>query len=113
MKKKNIIKSSREYTEIIKQCPYIKNQHFIIYFRQNNQENRYGISVPTKTGKAHIRNKLKRRVKNIIDNNERSIQKTKDYVIIIRKSLLDVSYQEMEISLLTLLKKIGDQNEKK
>lgn len=113
MKKINIIKSSREYTEIIKTCPYIKNSHFIIYYRKNNTHNRYGISVPTKIGKANIRNKIKRRIKNIIDNNEKSIQKTYDYVIIIRKSLLDLSYQEMKTSLLTLLTKIGAKYEKK
>lgn len=113
MKKINIIKSSREYTEIINKCPYVKNKYFIIYYRQNNEKNRYGISVPTKTGKANIRNKIKRRVKNIIDNQETSIQKPYDYVIIIRKSLLELSYQEMMINLLNLFKQIGVKNEKK
>lgn len=112
MKKTNIIKSSREYTEIIKKCQYIKNSNFIIYYRKNNEKNRYGISVPTKIGKANVRNKIKRRIKNIIDINEISIQKTYDYVIIIRKGLLELSYKEIEISLLNLLKKIGVKNEK-
>ena len=112
MKKKDIIKSSREYTEIIKKCRYAKNSHFIIYYRQTENKNRYGISVPTKIGKANIRNKIKRRIKNIIDINEITIQKNYDYVIIIRKGLLELSYKEIEISLLNLLKKIGAQNEK-
>ena len=112
MKKKDIIKSSREYTEIIKKCKYVKNKYFIIYFRKNNNYNRYGISVPTKTGKANIRNKIKRRIKNIIDINKISIQKSFDYVIIIRKGLVELSYKEIEINLLDLLKKIGEQNEK-
>lgn len=113
MKKINIIKSSREYTEIIKQCPYVKNKDFIIYYRENKDKNRYGISVPTKIGKANIRNKLKRRTKNIIDNQDLTIQRTYDYVIIIRKSLLEATYQDMNLSLTSLLKKIGAQNEKK
>lgn len=108
MKKINIIKSSREYTEIIKTCHYIKNYDFIIYYRKNEEKNRYGISVPTKYGKANLRNKIKRRIKNIIDNNEKYIQKTYDYVIIIRKGLKEKTYQEIEISILNLLKKIGE-----
>ena len=112
MKKKNIIKSSREYTEIIKNSKYVKNSGFIIYFQKGNKINRYGISVPTKTGKANVRNKIKRQIKNIIDINETSIQKPFNYVIIIRKGLLELSYQEKEISLLNLLKKIGENNEK-
>ena len=113
MKKRNIIKSSLEYTEIIKKCHYIKNQNFVIYYRQNSEKNRYGISVPTKIGKANIRNKIKRRIKNIIDMNEISIQKTYDYVIIIKKSLLNLTYKEIETSLLDLFKKIGAKNENK
>ena len=60
MKKKNIIKKETEFTEIIHKCRYKKNSYFVIYYRKNNEFNRYGISVPKKTGKAHIRNKIKR-----------------------------------------------------
>ena len=112
MKKKNIIKSSREYTEIINTSNFKKNSNFIIYYQNGKIINRYGISVPKKIGKANIRNKIKRQVKNIIDNNETSIQKPFNYVIIIRKGLLELSYKEIEISLLNLLEKIGDHNEK-
>jgi len=108
MKKKDIIKSSRTYTEIIKTSKFIKNKEFIIYYRINNDKNYYGISVPTKTGKAHIRNKIKRRIKNIIDINEKSIQKPYEYVIIIRKGLLGLSYKDIENSFMNLIKKIGD-----
>ena len=63
MKKKNIIQSKLEFTEIIKTCKYKKDNYFIIYYRKNNTRNRYGISIPKKTGKAVIRNKIKRKVK--------------------------------------------------
>ena len=112
MKKNKIIKSSNEFTKIIKTSKYLKNSNFIIYYQKNDTSNRYGISVPKKIGKANVRNKIKRRIKNIIDINEFSIQKTFNYVIIIRKGLLELSYKEIEISLLSLLKKIGDYDEK-
>lgn len=108
MKKKNIIKSKFEYTEIIKKSKYIKNKYFVIYFRQNDSNNRYGISVPTKTGKAHIRNKIKRRLKNIIDNNQINIQNSYDYVIIVRKSIVELNYQQMENNFLALIEKMGE-----
>ena len=108
MKKKNIIKKGMEFTEIIHECPYIKNSYFVIYYRKNNTFNRYGISVPKKTGKAHIRNKIKRRIKNIIDINEKNIHKSYDYVIIIRKRLIELNYVEIERSLLTLIDRIGE-----
>lgn len=112
MKKKEIIKSSLEYTKIIKNCSYVKNNYFIIYYRKNKSTNRYGISVPTKTGKANVRNKIKRRLKNIIDTNKFSIHKSYDYVIIVRKRLLELTYKEMESSFINVIKKIGEKNEK-
>ena len=111
MKKKNIIQKEQEFTEIIKNCHYKKNDYFIIYYRNNNEKNRYGISIPKKTGKAYIRNKIKRRIKNIIDLNEKNIHKTYDYVIIIRKRLVELNYQEIEENLIPLIKKIGERYE--
>lgn len=113
MKKRNIIKSKDEYTEIIKKCKYVKNNYFVIYYRNNEKINRYGISVPKKTGKAHIRNKIKRQIKNIIDNSEFNIQNTYDYVIIVRKRLIELNYREIEKSLLSLLRRIGEINYEK
>ena len=112
MKKKHIIKSKNEFTEIINNCKYIKNNYFIIYYRKNNKSNRYGISIPKKTGKAVIRNKIKRRIKNIIDNNKLIIQIPYDYVIISRKRLIELNYQDMELNLINLIKKLGEENEK-
>ena len=111
MKKKNIIKKEQEFTKIIHKCPYKKNSYFVIYYRENKEFNRYGISVPKKTGKAYIRNKIKRRIKNIIDNNEKNIHKSYDYVIIIRKRLIELNYQEMELNLLSLINRIGAKDE--
>lgn len=108
MKKKEIIQKSNEFTEIIHKCPYKKNNYFIIYYRKNKEHNRFGISVPTKTGKANIRNKIKRRVKNILDHNKNSVHSSYDYVIIIRKRLLELNYQEIEKELIVLIEKIGE-----
>ena len=108
MKKADIIKSSREYTEIINKGASIKSNNFSVYYQKNDKDNRYGISVPKKTGKAVIRNKIKRRIKNIIDNNKNSMQSGYDYVIIIRKGILELTYSDMEKELLNLMSSIGD-----
>ena len=108
MKKTDIIKSSSEYTEIINKGMRVKSNNFSIYYRKNIDKNRYGISIPKKTGKAVIRNKIKRRVKNIIDNNKNRMQSSYDYVIIIRKGILELTYLDMEKELLKLMNNIGD-----
>ena len=60
MKKKDIIKSSDEYTEIINTGKTRKNKYYSIYYRNNDKSNRYGITIPKKLGIAVLRNKTKR-----------------------------------------------------
>ena len=113
MKKSQIIKKESEFSELIQHYPYKKNNYFVVYYRKNKEQNRYGISIPKKTGKAHIRNKIKRRVKNILDQNEKIVQSPYDYVIIIRKRLLELNYKQMEEQLINLMKQIGEKYESK
>ena len=112
MKKIEIIKSSEEYTEIINTSKSKKSKYFSVYYRKNNNSNKYGITVPKKTGTAVTRNKIKRRIKNIIDNNKKIVPNGYDYVIIIKKGILELTYEEMEKELLKLIS-IGDNCETK
>ena len=111
MKKENIIKKSYEFTDIINHAKYVSNKYYTIYYQKKVDNNRYGISVPKKTGTAVVRNKIKRQIKSIIDNNKKAIQNNYDYVIIIRKGLLDLNYEERKNYLLSLMKRIGENNE--
>ena len=106
MNKAKIIKNSETYSEIINKKRFEKNQYFSIYYEKTDNLNKYGITVPKKVGKAHIRNKLKRQIKNIIITNEKNIQIGFNYVIIIKEASLRLSYQEMTNELLNLFKKV-------
>jgi len=104
MKKINIIKNSRDFTRIIKSITPFKNKYFVIYKENTKDVYQFGISVSKKLGNAVVRNKLKRQIKSIIDK--------KDYkngfncIIILRKSVLDLNYQELENKLLEVIKQL-------
>lgn len=105
MNKEKIIKESKTYSDIISNKQSVKNKYFSIYYIKSDNT-LYGITVPKKVGKAHIRNKLKRRTKNIIITNEKNIQNNYNYVIIIKEPTLTLNYDIMEKELLNLLKKV-------
>lgn len=116
MKKNNILKSNQEFNEIILNKVYRKNKYFVIYYRKNElQKARFGISVGKKIGKAVIRNKLKRQIRNIIDSEKKYYSNAKDYIIMVRKTCLLVTFEEMKQNLIQLLEIIdkGEKNEKK
>lgn len=86
---------------------YYKNNYYIIYYAFNKSNDfHFGISIPKKTGKAVIRNKLKRQIKSIIDNNLDIVINNTDYVIIGRNELLKVDFQVMQEELVKLMLKL-------
>ncbi len=105
MNKEKIIKKSETFTEIISQKQSVKNLYFSVFYQKSNK-NMYGITVPKKVGKAYIRNKLKRQIKNIIITNEKDIQTSYNYVIIIKEPAKNLQYQILEEELLKLMKKV-------
>lgn len=106
MNKEKIIKKSQDYSEIISTGKKYKNKYFSLYYKES-KITLFGITVPKKVGKAVLRNKLKRRVKNIISKNEKYIQPNYNYVIIIKEPSQELSYEELTTKLLELIKKVG------
>ncbi len=115
MKKYNILKESHDFDRIISSNKSIRYNDYIIYIEYTNENNyHFGLSVGKKVGNAVIRNKVKRRLKSIIDK--------KDYkngfncIIIVRKGILEKSFTEMESDYNIAIKKLNilkeDNNEK-
>lgn len=105
MNKEKILRKSEDFSKIIKQNQSYKSKYFSIYY-QKSDKTLYGITIPKKVGKAHVRNKLKRQLKNIILINEKDIQTNINYVIIIRELAVNLSYEELQKEFMNLIKKV-------
>ena len=111
MKKINIIKSNREFDRIIKNNKSFKYKNFIIYLEKNNDSiYHFGFSVSKKICNAVGRNKIKRQIKNILDKN--IYQNGFNCIIIVRKGILDKSFNEISIELNECLSKLNIIKEK-
>ena len=113
MKKINIIKKSQDFTRIISKKQGKSNNYFIIN-QEENSENipKFGITFTKNIWNAVTRNKLKRRIKSIIDNND-DLYTNKNYIIIAKKSTLELTYQQLEQQLINAFQKLkGENNEK-
>ena len=75
--------------------------HLVLYARPNGGDaNRLGITVGTKLGKAVVRNKVRRRLKEIYRTNELRFRPGLDLVVVARVRAVYSRYDELERSFL-------------
>lgn len=104
MKKINIVKEKKDFDKAFKLRNQKVSKYAYIYIKDNTVENyRFGICVSKKMGHAVLRNKLKRRVKDIIDKSKLHFE-AKDYIIVLKKSAASAEYLELNEDLLNVLK---------
>ncbi len=78
---------------------------FVLYCLKNNlKESFYGVTVSKKLGKANVRNKVRRRIKEIIRLNEKNIKDGYFIVVVARTRAVYAEYSQLEKNLLGLLK---------
>jgi ribonuclease P protein component len=82
--------------------------YLVLYARKNRTgTNRVGITVSKKLGKAHIRNRIRRRLREVYRLNEEKFFPGWDIVLVGRGKALDADFETMMSSFLSLAKKAG------
>lgn len=103
---KKRIKKNEEFQQIINLRKIIGSKGFTIFYRKIDSDNyRYGISVSKKVGNAVIRNRSKRRIKGILKDIELK-NKNIEFIIIIKKDIIEMTYIELKNDLIRSISKI-------
>ena len=80
----------------------------VLYARKNRTDgNRVGITVSKKLGKAHVRNRTRRRIREVYRLNEEKFQPGWDIVVVARTKAVEAPFEKLTASYLTLAKKAG------
>ena len=80
----------------------------VLYARKNRTaENRVGITVSKKLGKAHVRNRTRRRIREVYRLNEAKFRPGWDIVVVARTKAVDAEFSQLTKSFLALAKKAG------
>ena len=84
----------------------VADGYLVLYARKNRTPtNRVGITVSKKLGKAHTRNRIRRRLREVYRLNEEKFQPGWDIVVVARSRAVDAPFDVLTKSYLTLAKK--------
>ena len=80
----------------------------VIYCRKNRLgTNRFGFTVSKKLGKAVLRNRIRRRLREIVRLNGAALKPGFDLVLVARSRAVGTEYKKLERAYLTACEKLG------
>ncbi len=107
MKFTGTLKKNYEFRRLYSKGKSTAVPSLVLYVRKTKRDsNRIGITVSTKLGKAVVRNKVRRRIREIYRLNEEKMKPGLELVIVARVRAVSSSYQQLERDLLAACRKL-------
>ncbi|MCD6528051.1 ribonuclease P protein component [bacterium] len=105
--KKYRLKKRKDFERVLKKGMYYSGLCMSIKLKRNNLNiSRFGIVIGSKISKkAVVRNKIKRRISEVIRLNLPQLKKGFDVIVLTKPEIVDKKYQEIENILISLFKK--------
>ncbi len=102
-----MIKKDEDYRRVYRKKNSISNKNIIMYvMKTNTKETRVGISVSKKIGKAVVRNKIKRRIKESYRvEYSHKVKDGYDIIFLARGPIVDIEYNEIKKAIYNVLKR--------
>lgn len=108
------LRKAKDFQKVYLSGKIVSGRFFVLrYCRSNNVNARIGFAVGKKTGNAVVRNRLKRRIREICRKYLCFFEKEYDIVINVRRQAVSASYGDLEKDFLKIIKIAGLYNEKK
>jgi len=97
---------AKEYNNIYKNGKKTPGRFVILYYLENHLgHNRYGFVTSVKVGKAVVRNRIKRQLRNLVRQMDPSIPPGHDFVVVVRHHAGSADYHQLEKDLRVVLRK--------
>jgi len=99
-----VLRNAQEFKSVYQGGAKRYSRSFVVFALPNGfSESRFGLTTPRKLGKAHDRNKIRRRVREILRRTGSDLPSGFDWVINPRRSALEQPFDQLRSELLTLL----------
>lgn len=107
MKFTGTLKKNYEFRRLYSRGKSTSTPNLVLYVRKTKRDtNQIGITVSTKLGKAVVRNKIRRRIREIYRLNEHRMKRGLQIVIVARVRAVSSSYSQLEKDFLYACRKL-------
>ena len=108
MKSRCTLKKNSDFRRLYAKGKSAANPYMVVYCRKNRTgENRLGYTVSTRLGHAVVRNRVRRRLREIARLNAPRLKSGWDIVIVARGRCVEAPYRKLDAAFLLTCEKLG------
>lgn len=102
------IKNNYEFRRLYSKGRSAVTPTLVVYMRRSKSaENRVGFTVTVKLGHAVVRNRIRRRLREIYRLHESELRRGLDIVVVARTRSVNAAYRDLERDFLSAARKLG------
>lgn len=107
MQKRLRLRKKEDFAKVFKHGKAAANHQFVVYVRHSPaaEKFRFGVSASKKIGNAVVRNRMRRRIKEIVRQMEPIVKPRVDIVCIVRKPAVELDHAALKKSIAHVFKR--------
>ena len=106
LKRVNRLKKRYQFNYVYKSGEHFSSEHLVLYFVSSKTKSiKVGFAVTKKVGQAVVRNKIRRRLREIIQKQLPSLKQNFNIIVVAKESVAEASFEKLSLELIKLLKK--------
>jgi len=107
VKERTTVKENYEFRRMYAKGKSGVSPYLVVYFRPNRRaQNRLGVTVSAKIGHAVVRNRVRRRIREIFRLSQPQLLQGYDMIVVARSRAVHATYQELERAFLQVCEKL-------
>ena len=112
LKRINRLKKRYQFNYVYKSGEHYSGEHIVLYVASSKTKNiKVGLAVTKKVGHAVVRNKVRRRLREIIKKQVPNLKQNNNIIIVARDNINEASFEKLSNEFFKLIKKANLINE--